>query len=110
MFGLFSCKLNLALPNCIPGIPIFTVKHAGIIVYLILISLSPQSENRTAGEHALVSFTSMFTGLSTDLCVCSFATGVCELQLLREVHFLQLLGNASPGPRLQPVRGQRLTH
>lgn len=46
MFGLFSCKLNLALPNCITGIPIFTVKHAGIKVYLILISLSPQVKIR----------------------------------------------------------------
>lgn len=50
------------------------------------------------------------TALSFDLCVCSHAAGVCELQLLREVHLVQLLGDASPGPRLQPVRRQRLPH
>lgn len=45
-----------------------------------------------------------------DLCVCSHATGVCELQLLRQVHLVQLLADAAPGPRLQPVRRQRLAH
>lgn len=51
-----------------------------------------------------------FAGLSNELCVCSCATGVRELQLLWEVYLVQLLGDASPGPRLQPVRCQRLTY
>lgn len=45
-----------------------------------------------------------------DLCVCSHATGVCELQLLWQVHLVQLLADAAPGPRLQPVRRQRLAN
>lgn len=91
-------------------IPLFPVNHVGIIAYSMLISLSTQSETQTAGERALVGFAFMFGALSTDLCVCSCATGVCELQLLWEVYLIQLLGDASPGPRLQPVRCQRLTH
>lgn len=91
-------------------IPLFPVNHIGIIAYSVLISLSAQSENQTAGEHALVGLTLVLDALSTDLCVCSCATGVCELQLLWEVHLVQLLCDASPGPRLQPVRCQRLTH
>lgn len=80
-----------------------------LLCYLLLISRSPQNEIQTAGERVHVGFTFMFTVLiNRPLCPCM--AGVCELQLLWEVHLLQLLGDASPGPGLQPVRCKRLTH
>lgn len=73
------------------------------------VGLSAAGQSGSWGA-SLVRFTFHARPLINDLCVCSAATGVRELQLLREVDLLQLLSDAAPGPRLQPVRSQRLAH
>lgn len=108
----WCCKQNSGLPTCITDNPTFTVKLVGIIAALSNTYLPLPSKWRFDSwwARACQFYFHVRKSLSTDLCVCSCATGVCELQLLWEVHLLQLLGDASPGPRLQPVRCQRLTH
>lgn len=79
--------------------------------YLILISLCSHNEFHSWRVGACLFYFHVHRSLSADLCVCSpCGPGVCELQLLRKVHLLQLLGDAPPGSGLQPVWCQRLTH
>lgn len=91
----------------------FQSSPLSVLGLLLILFLSPFALKvkirQLASVHSMF-FCFTFAGLSNDLCVCSCAAGVRELQLLWEVYLVQLLGDASPGPRLQPVRCQRLTH
>lgn len=80
--------------------------------YLLHVTLFLEDLIPTAGGPVLVGPALLFTLTSYQLTFVfvPVVAGVCELQLLREVHLLQLLADAPPGPWLQPVRCQRLAH